>query len=626
MGANRGLAASESTASVGPNWLISRLGSAAEQFLADLAAGNRLTEDQRKLADHALDELVLHRGGELEAVVLEHLARHFLARNELSQGVRAALFASRLWSSASKLDRADLVLDHALDLSGPASPTTQDHRFQLVSAKASVLAYQRRASEVATLIRSELGAPNARYSLENQVLLLVQQASASHSDGDGVAARLLLAEAMSLTSDKDLQRRIQTTALGIALASANGAEMKELSAAIADLSDGTAPATDPSYDLQFSEVFGLLVDGQTAEADAKAEALYVQARRAHQHDVAVRAVYARVVVEHTSVGPSDRALALAEQTVWLARERGSLSVPLLPIVGLSSLYLDRAEPHLASATIGLIGDRVLSSVDQLDLTHLEARLALLLQRHEGLLERLQQSVDVASGLQASQYTGVHHLLLAETWRLHGNYEAALEESRRALHWLGDCPNQTWVREVVTESIRVQVAAGRFDSPDALITKLDGSTSAGAAYVELCRGLVEADPKKIRAAGDILERLNYRYESMRARLAAAEIDRVVDLVLRDQAEAAEIVWIVHAVDAIRATHARTTSHRGLPISARQADVLELMAGGWSNKEIAAQLFISDRTASTHVSAILRRLKCRNRAEAVAVWTAAAPGPD
>ncbi|HME05360.1 MAG TPA: LuxR C-terminal-related transcriptional regulator, partial [Solirubrobacteraceae bacterium] len=56
--------------------------------------------------------------------------------------------------------------------------------------------------------------------------------------------------------------------------------------------------------------------------------------------------------------------------------------------------------------------------------------------------------------------------------------------------------------------------------------------------------------------------------------------------------------------------------GLPdgISAREAQILRLVARGLSNREIGAELAISEHTAANHVRSILRKTGCANRTEA------------
>jgi DNA-binding NarL/FixJ family response regulator len=56
---------------------------------------------------------------------------------------------------------------------------------------------------------------------------------------------------------------------------------------------------------------------------------------------------------------------------------------------------------------------------------------------------------------------------------------------------------------------------------------------------------------------------------------------------------------------------------LPISSREREVLRQLASAQSNKAIATRLGISERTARTHVSNILRRLGFNSRTQA-AVW--------
>jgi DNA-binding CsgD family transcriptional regulator len=54
-----------------------------------------------------------------------------------------------------------------------------------------------------------------------------------------------------------------------------------------------------------------------------------------------------------------------------------------------------------------------------------------------------------------------------------------------------------------------------------------------------------------------------------------------------------------------------------LTARELEVLRQLAGGRSNREIAAELFISDKTVSVHVSNILSKLGAASRTEAAAI---------
>ncbi|MGB9921080.1 MAG: response regulator [Moorellales bacterium] len=56
---------------------------------------------------------------------------------------------------------------------------------------------------------------------------------------------------------------------------------------------------------------------------------------------------------------------------------------------------------------------------------------------------------------------------------------------------------------------------------------------------------------------------------------------------------------------------------VPLTPREIEVLRLVARGYSNKDIAAELYISQKTVKNHITNILRKLELEDRTQA-AVW--------
>jgi DNA-binding NarL/FixJ family response regulator len=64
-------------------------------------------------------------------------------------------------------------------------------------------------------------------------------------------------------------------------------------------------------------------------------------------------------------------------------------------------------------------------------------------------------------------------------------------------------------------------------------------------------------------------------------------------------------------------ARERDDPGAELTSREREILRMVAAGQPNKQIAAELVISERTARTHVSNILRKLNLSSRTQA-ALW--------
>jgi DNA-binding CsgD family transcriptional regulator len=89
------------------------------------------------------------------------------------------------------------------------------------------------------------------------------------------------------------------------------------------------------------------------------------------------------------------------------------------------------------------------------------------------------------------------------------------------------------------------------------------------------------------------------------------------------EAAQGCFAAHGLDALAARCAellggpQPSRWTGLGVTAREADVLVLVAEGLGNKEIAARLHVSPRTVEKHVESLMRKAGARSRTQLVAI---------
>jgi DNA-binding NarL/FixJ family response regulator len=69
--------------------------------------------------------------------------------------------------------------------------------------------------------------------------------------------------------------------------------------------------------------------------------------------------------------------------------------------------------------------------------------------------------------------------------------------------------------------------------------------------------------------------------------------------------------------------------GANLTERERQVADLVAAGWSNREIAAHLCVGEDTVKKHLSGAMTKLGARNRTELALAWVArewVAPGQE
>jgi len=87
----------------------------------------------------------------------------------------------------------------------------------------------------------------------------------------------------------------------------------------------------------------------------------------------------------------------------------------------------------------------------------------------------------------------------------------------------------------------------------------------------------------------------------------------------------------ALDALRPSLRRAPNATGLRagdhhLTQRQVEVMESIAAGRTNPQIAHDLYLSEKTVKNHINQIFARVDVGSRAEAIAVWLGTAPTQD
>ena len=227
-------------------------------------------------------------------------------------------------------------------------------------------------------------------------------------------------------------------------------------------------------------------------------------------------------------------------------------------------------------------------------------------------------------------------------------ERCIDEMKRVAGPRIEDANPTWSTWLLLVLVRAGVATGRMDEAEDWADRATRHAdalrlAAGAVRAACARGEVLLARDEVDAALDVASdavaagiRVDAPRDTVDARLlvgralaAAGRRDEAVETLRRAAADAAKGCGFRMRDEA--ALHLRALGE-GLPaesrrfarggdgeLSPREREIADLVAEGRSNKEVAATLFLSDRTVEYHLSAVYRKLGVRSRTELAALLT-------
>ena len=473
---------------------------------------------------------------------LAQTARTLSLDGVMDSAVAHAVEACLLWRDQGDFEAVHALADELLHRMGVATAQVQDLRFALVRVKAETYLRSGNPVEGEALLQTELSSPGSRYSLENQLPLISLQAAASNAVGNAVRTRLLLAEAVALSSESDPAVEIHSTALALAITNQDMESIRTLSSELAELSDG-----DETVDMtvRFATVYGMAADGEFEDADLSAEGLYLDARRSADHASAYRALYMRAAFEGIQFGPTDRCMEFFEQVLWLADQRGDPNWYINPFIAMVEQCLARGDLRSAQLALNRMALHSQEPSAVFAVQQSKARVALFTGDLDQADALLQANELVSDQFGSVQYAGVQLLLQSEYARRRGYISESLDYAQQAVDWLGEILNDSAIREAVLEACRVHVAAGDTAPCAEWIQRIDRSRPANDAYAEACEGVVAQDPSRLAIAAEKFSALHYKYESMCTRLEIARITGAIDRALAAEADAVHANWIAVA---------------------------------------------------------------------------------
>ncbi|WP_427893846.1 LuxR C-terminal-related transcriptional regulator [Kribbella sp. GL6] len=239
------------------------------------------------------------------------------------------------------------------------------------------------------------------------------------------------------------------------------------------------------------------------------------------------------------------------------------------------------------------------------------------ERQRGRYAAADQAYQQAAAHGAEVQPGFARLRAAQ-----GNQAAALAGLERAL---AEQPQNR--PDLLAARVDLAIDAGDYDTARTAATELATLAGADSPYLQAVAAYAEGavriacgDPREaippLRRAWALWQQLDTPYEAARTRLLVARACRALGDGDAAQMEIDGARAVFERLGAVADLAALDPGGRAGGLSPRELEVLRLLATGATNRGVAEQLFLSERTVARHVSNIFGKLGVSSRAAATA----------
>jgi DNA-binding CsgD family transcriptional regulator len=244
------------------------------------------------------------------------------------------------------------------------------------------------------------------------------------------------------------------------------------------------------------------------------------------------------------------------------------------------------------------------------------------QRLRGEFELAEESFSIASESGFEPQPGLALLRLAE-----GKAQQARTSIRRSLTEADPATRRHLLPAAVEIELACDDVAAARRNVDELVAMnnavLMPMLNAVCGYAEGAVLLGEGDPdaasRRLRLARRVWQELDAPYEVARCRVLIARAHQAqgdADSAAAELEAARDVFLELGAQPALAHVERMSRSHTAGPLTARETEVLRLVSAGHTNRVIARELFLSEKTVARHISNIFVKLGLSSRSAATA----------